>query len=201
MILSKKYSVLFVAIQKTGTTSIEKTLQRYLRPYIVSSTTNIKKRKNFRYKHNSAEILFGCPQINSIWNKLFKFSFVRNPWDLCVSHFFYRQRRGSYGEVIDVTFKEWLINDKKREPIMWQASTQYDCLTVNGDLAIDFVGKFENLQNDFNEVCKYIQIPTIQLDHWNSTKHQHYSTYYDQETKEYVCDLFKKDIEYFNYEF
>ena len=77
---------------------------------------------------------------------------MRNPWDLCVSHFFYRQRDGRYKEAIDVTFKEWLINDKKREPIMWQASTQYDCLTVNGDLAIDFVGKFENLQNDFKKI-------------------------------------------------
>jgi len=200
MILSKKYAILFVAIQKTGTTSIEKTLQEYLSPHVVYGITNIKHRKSFRYKHNSAEMLYNYPEIIDLWDQLFKFSFVRNPWDLCTSHFFHRQRRG-YGEAIDVTFKEWLINDKKREPIIWQAPTQYDCLTVNGDLAIDFVGKFENLQNDFNEVCKYIQIPTIQLDHWNSVKHQHYSTYYDQETKEYVCDLFKKDIEYFNYEF
>lgn len=201
MILSKKHSILFVAIQKTGTTSIEKALQEYLHPHVASSTTKIKKRKSFNYKHNSAEILASYPEINSIWDKLFKFSFVRNPWDLCVSHFFYRQRDNRYKEAIDANFKEWLMNDKKREPIMWQASTQYDCLTVNGDLAIDFVGAFENLQNDFNKVCKHMNIPSIQLDNCNSTKHKHYSTYYDQESKEYVFNLFEKDIDYFNYEF
>lgn len=200
MILSKKYAILFVAIQKTGTTSIEKALQEYLYPHVASSTVKIKKRPNFKYKHNSAEILASCPEINSIWDKLFKFSVVRNPWDLCVSHYFYRQREG-YEEAIYTPFKEWLISHKKREPIMWQAPTQYDCLTVNGDLAVDYVGRFENLQNDFNSVCKHIKIPSIQLDNCNSTKHKHYSTYYDQETKEYVFDLFKKDIEYFHYEF
>lgn len=200
MILSKKYAILFVAIQKTGTTSIEKALQEYLYPHVASSTVKIKKRPNFKYKHNSAEILASCPEINSIWDKLFKFSFVRNPWDLCVSHYFYRQSRGN-DEAIDTTFKKWLMNDEKRESIMWQASTQYDCLTMNGNLAMDFIGRFENLQNDFNKVCEYIKIPSILLDRHNSSKHKHYSAYYDQETKEYVFNLFKKDAEYFDYEF
>ena len=71
MILSKKYAILFVAIQKTGTTSIEKALQEYLYPHVASSTVKIKKRPNFKYKHNSAEILASCPEINSIWDKLF----------------------------------------------------------------------------------------------------------------------------------
>lgn len=200
MILSKKYAVLFVAIQKTGTTSIEKALQEYLYPHVASSTVKIKKRPNFKYKHNSAEILASCPEINSIWDKLFKFSVVRNPWDLCVSHYFYRQRE-EHEEAIDINFKEWLMNDKKREPIMWQASTQYDCLTVNGKLAVDFIGRFENLQNDFNKICERISISPISLYKRNSTKHEHYSTYYDKETKEYVFNLLKKDIETFNYEF
>ena len=200
MILSKKYAILFIAIQKTGTTSIEKALQEYLYPHVASSTVKIKKRPNFKYKHNSAEILAGCPEIKSIWHELFKFSFVRNPWDLCVSHYFYRQREG-HEEAIYTPFKEWLISHKKREPIMWQAPTQYDCLTVNSKLAVDFIGRFENLQADFNTICKHIQIPSIQLDIHNSTKHEHYSKYYDQETKEYVFNLFKKDIDYFNYEF
>tara|TARA_B100002019_G_scaffold287225_1_gene298890 strand:- start:2129 stop:2731 length:603 start_codon:yes stop_codon:yes gene_type:complete len=200
MILSKKYSVLFIAIQKTGTTSVEKVLQEYLYPHVASSTVKIKKRPNFKYKHNSAEILAGCPEIKSIWYELFKFSFVRNPWDLCVSHYFYRQREG-HEEAVGTPFREWLMNDKKREPIMWQASTQYDCLTVNGKLAVDFIGRFENLQADFDKICKHIQIPSIQLDKHNTTEHEHYSKYYDQETKEYVFNLFKKDIDYFNYEF
>lgn len=198
MLLSKKYSVLFVAIQKTGTTSIEKVLQEYLYPHVASSITYT--RQDFRYKHNSAEILSGCPEINSIWDKLFKFSFVRNPWDLCVSHYFYRRSRG-WEETLDIAFKEWLINEEKREPIMWQASTQYDCLTVNEKLSMNFIGRFENLQKDFNKICGHINIPYIELDNSNKTKHKHYSKYYDKETKEYVSKIFQKDIEQFNYEF
>jgi hypothetical protein len=66
---------------------------------------------------------------------------------------------------------------------------------------VDFVGRFEMFQADYDILCNRIELPLQQLPHLNKSTHGHYSEYYDTETKELVGKLYAKDIELFKYKF
>ena len=64
-----------------------------------------------------------------------------------------------------------------------------------------FIGKFENLQSDFNKICEIIGIKKEKLPLINNTNKEDYKSYYTEETKKIIQKAYKKDIEMFNYSF
>jgi hypothetical protein len=70
----------------------------------------------------------------------------------------------------------------------------------NGKELVDFVGRYENMEEDFASVCRKIGID-IALPHVNRSEHAHYRDYYTAETKAIVSRLFARDIERFHYTF
>lgn len=158
------------------------------------------------------------------FKKYFKFSFVRNPWDRLVSEFF-------FNHVGYMDFKSFILktfpttkdddyytgSDKYRHVI-----PQYDFLhDEQGDILVEYVGRYESLNSDFAEVCRRLNLPVLPLKIVNSFKQiiasrvlaqeklktgqkvdtlkPHYSRFYDAETREWVEDMYSKDINTFNY--
>ncbi len=61
--------------------------------------------------------------------------------------------------------------------------------------------KFENLQKDFNEICKKLLIKPYNLPKRRTSKHKDYRDYYNERSKKIVERIYQKDIEMFNYDF
>ena len=143
----------------------------------------------------------------------YKYSFVRNPWDRQVSLFSNLcQLKPSLiypeGKHLDVSFREWIKSDaiKINTRLPMRISGLYKKLPQlhwlvddNRKIIVDFVGKFENFQHDFLYVVDKIGIRSDIL-HENKTVHDHYLSYYDEESIDIVYKWMKDDCDTFGYE-
>lgn len=155
-----------------------------------------------RYKHLTAKQAleaFGQDK----WESYFKFAFVRNPWERMVSFYsFHRQGGGCNARIIAFcrkrSFSDFLqtyVNIDR-----WQGP-QFDWMTLDGNsLAVDFVGKVENLERDFSSICEKTGVDATLL-RMNLSKHAHYTEFYDEQSRKIIANAHAKDIEYFGYKF
>jgi len=96
------------------------------------------------------------------------------------------------------TYSDWV---KKLHSNKWLQYPDWDPIQVSWANEVKYIGRFEDLQQDFNTICDKIGIPQQELPYKNPSKHKHYTEYYDDKTREIVTEKYKKDIEYFGYEF
>ena len=73
-------------------------------------------------------------------------------------------------------------------------------VSQNGEIELDFIGRFENIRSDFERLTNILGV-NAELPHLNATTTEHYRYYYNDETREIVRKWFAKDIEFFGYEF
>lgn len=196
--ISHAHKAIFIHIPKCGGTSTSQALIN----------------RNFTGDFNKASTHWRKYDIN-LHTNYFKFTSVRNPWDRFVSEYLWRNKRDWNHHTNqdirwDMSFKECcnaLVQEKlkliypRMERIhLWSQHKMIEYAVGSCD-NINFIGKFENLQEDFDIICDKIGIPQEQLPHKNKSKRKHYTEYYDDETKELVAKKYAKDIEYFDYRF
>jgi hypothetical protein len=197
MIVSETHKFIFVKLPKTAGTTIVSHIEK------LSNHSLRNPRKGDHEK--LSEIL----EYNTAYQKYFKFSFVRNPWDLRVSRYFYlrnieipyNKRKGLKTDTsaLDLSFEEWC------ECGSWfpdKQGGQFGYLVdENGNMKVDFIGRYETLQKDFNTICDKLNISRHQLSCKNKSNHKHYTEYYSEHTKKIIQKNYAKDIEYFGYKF
>jgi hypothetical protein len=141
-------------------------------------------------------------------DRMFKFTFVRNPWDRAVSGFFFLrqtwQRRKERKKLIDKdeTFEHFVLNKLNvvGPEINAHFAEQHPCVFWKSKQYVHFVGRFENLQQDWRHIALQIHA-NPELPHINYTDHKKYKKYYTKKTKQIIAEIYKKDIELFNYKF
>jgi len=197
MLISHKLKCVFVHIAKTGGSSIEKVLKRE-DPDIIDMKHKIRGRHMLLtdFKEVTGEDFEKSP-----YSGYFKFCFVRNPWDRLLSGYLmcvqfpltsHEKFIGSH------TFDEYITKSLFKDTLI--GIRQYDYVYEGGKKVVDFIGRFENMDEDFRKVAEILKIPGG-LAHINATIHKHYSSYYNETTKGIVAKEFKGCIESFGYKF
>jgi len=135
------------------------------------------------------------------FEEYFKFAFVRNPWERLVSEYEFILNRPEHGRYKRVRgFKKFseFIQMQIPRPDAYQLNMLSD---RKGRFLMDFVGKLENLDQDWQTVCEKIGIPCQALPRKNVTKRKPYQSYYDAESIELVAKHWTREIELFGYSF
>lgn len=93
------------------------------------------------------------------FNQLFKFAVVRNPWDLQVSSYHHIKRERPavmQGNNDFESFMKWKFDDSR--PYQYHINTSLQLQTdylidLHGQLLTDFIGRYEQLDSDFEHIC------------------------------------------------
>ena len=141
----------------------------------------------------------------------FVFAFVRNTWDRLVSlwHHLFRRHESianSRGKVFKTFIENCVADD--RESIgakdvngLSMASPQIDWLRLYGEWLPDFVGRYENLRQDWQRVCQELGI-SAELQHKNKTENRKpYREYYDDRLRRLVAVAYEEEIDMFKFTF
>lgn len=204
MILSHRYKFLFIHPAKTGGTSVELAFCELTNTPFKQTYENDELSVVENCKHSSARELRNIIG-DEIWNNYFKVGFVRNPYERLLSDFSMHQQmqqdhpwlKRDWQRYPDFrSFLEAVRNEQVRVPQEYLCSMLAD---DKGRLLVDFVGRFERLQDDFNYVCDRIGLPRTELPRVSTSRHGSWEGYYTADTRAAVARYSRMDFERFGY--
>lgn len=206
MLINEKHNYIYVHVYKVAGQSVKLALRKHDYRFLPGIRTPLAKLVELpqAYTFRSLEAHSTAAEIRDYlgqekWDSMFSFSFVRNPWDWQVSlYHFIQSNKFNYQRrmVSEMSFDEY-IRWRVEEDRHLQKEFVYD---RHGNRLVDFVGKLENLRDDFAAVCERIGI-TADLGHENASKHDAWRSYYTDETRKLIAEAYAPDIEAFDYSF
>lgn len=212
MLISHSHQFLFIHVPKAAGTSITECLRPLAhdpRDYLVNRLlercgvrVNLwigpYRWRRFRKHHTGEVVQRHLP--NDVYQRLFKFAFVRNPWDWLVSYYHYHlqctthhrheyvRQLGSFAEFI-----RWRIRRGRPLQVDFVVDRQ-------GRTLVDYIGRFETLYDDFQTICSHLDI-SCELPWLKRSQRNDYRSYYDDDTAALVAEHCCRDIEAFDYTF
>lgn len=219
MIYSEKFKFLFLAVPKTGTTFVERILVDLCKGLsddtLTTPNPKLSKKVGIYKKHDELK------KVKDVdFNNKFSFAFTRNPYDRVVSWYSYltqklnnEEERQRHIEIYGKKFLSGDFTDFVKYAPDWVTQSSLDwCVDAKHNRRVDFVGKYENFNDDLEYVLKNIFRSELsfvdfmrlcKIDEWayNSSKHKKYTEYYTSETKKIIQNKCAKELNYFKYEF
>ena len=189
-----KNKCVFIHIPKTAGTSIREALGAPLTP-----------RDHYDYR-------MYLQSDSGKFNSYFKFAFVRDPWARLYSTYNYLSRGGNQSGDLDFykkneqyfkdfkSFVKVFLTPSNISKIVLLRTQASFILDKDDSLMVDFVGKVENIQDDFEFIAKKLQL-NPQLGKLNESVKTDYRKQYDTELVELVEKVYYDDVKNFDYKF
>lgn len=239
MLISHRKNFIFTKTVKTAGTSVECYFERYCMPegtwkkshsreVYISNTGIIGYRGKFNtgkkyYNHMSAKMIRDTIG-KDIWDRYFKFTIVRNPYDKVISAYYFHRLREylkenkaqkliSYtrnilniGGAIDSIQKKQVIESFR----LWIKNGGLELVDdrnkyiIDGQVCVDYFIRYETLHDSINYICDQLSIPFIpsEIPKYKTGVRKHIipiADYYDEETKEIVFEQFDWEFDHFGY--
>ncbi len=236
MIVSHKHKFIFLKTKKTAGTAIEAALSELcgaddvITPYREESEGDRKglapqnyridhplkpqrslwrrlMRRPERYYHQTVGFYEHMPaaQVRAyvgeeVWRGYYKFAFDRNPWDRQVSWYLYKTK----SKTTRPSFETFMAS-RRRAYVDNHEIYMLDG-RVDGELAVDFLGRYEHLEEDLNTalaaagVKQKISVPKVNVTP-NKDGSRDYRSYYSEELRALVANWYAPEIKLLSYEF
>jgi hypothetical protein len=176
----------FIHINKTGGSSVVDALADYedVQPSI---------------KDHDPAINYRSVLGHALWDELYSFAFIRNPYDRMVSSYEYRRQYfcGPGAEsATRLKFRDWMLGPVQDKPKNREWSNQLWMVSEKGcrKIIVKDIFLFDDLPGGFRAACKKIGIDLPPLGNFNKTEKGSFLSYYDSETAALVASRFSQDI-------
>lgn len=231
MIISHKYGEFnFLKVSKTAGTSIEIALskfcgdkdiitpvspkdeetrrrlhgrgpQNYLaplwdyRPRDIAALLSRGKRRRRFYNHIPATKVKRFVS-RQVWSSYYKFCFERNPWDRVISMYYWIHKSEPRPSISEFIRSGVLLRLKKRG---------FDLYTIDGQVAVDKICRFENLADELEDIRIRLGIPErLEIPRTKSQfrkDKRRYCDLFSEDDRTAIADVFRDEIGHLGYEF
>jgi len=173
--ISHKHKCIFIHIPKTAGMSIENSFAKSLgldlvvgqcHPLLLTYNKDLKIGPQSLAHLSISDYVKHSYISEELFKEYFKFTFVRNPFDRILSiyrHFHYHRY---------ITFETFLKHEfkflEKERNYFIKPQIEY-ILNESGNIELDYLGNYENINSDFNEVSKKIEHPIAELKYINKS--------------------------------
>ena len=197
MTVSLEKKVIYLHVAKTGGSSIVRLLKNNDMDDGVLSDKHGSYGKKVAY----------FTEVANNWEDYYKFTFVRNKYDLLVSLYNYdSQLNGRWSLPNGLTFEDFITNhvgctDTLVKKIQYNnLIDQYYLTHLNNEPLFNFVGEYQTYADDLNKVCEHLGITNteVRVNEGNYDRSKKES-YYTETLREDLRSKFPQEFEHFGW--